>query len=84
MNNSIPRRKFLRTVAASAAAGAGSRALAARPLGTAGPSAQPRLFVGCCAYSYNKHLSKGPMTMENSVYNSWRFGTSRSITDLDG
>ena len=74
MNNSIPRRKFLRTVAASAAAGAGSRALAARPLGTAGPSAQPRLFVGCCAYSYDKLLSKGPMTMEDFILRAVELG----------
>jgi sugar phosphate isomerase/epimerase len=67
MNNSLPRRQFLRTVAAGAAAGAGSRVLATNALGATGASAQPRLFPGCCAYSYNKYLSKGPMTMEDFI-----------------
>jgi sugar phosphate isomerase/epimerase len=74
MNNSLPRRKFLRTVAAGAAAGAGSRVLAAKPLGATGASAQPRLFVGCCAYSYNKYLSKGPMTMEDFILKAVELG----------
>jgi len=67
MNSSIPRRKFLWTAGAGAAVGAGSRVLAASPATAAGALAQPRLFVGCCAYSYNKHLSKGPMTMEDFI-----------------
>lgn len=74
MNNSFPRRKFLRTLAAGATAGAGSRVLAANPLGATGASAQSRLFVGCCAYSYNKYLSKGPMTMEDFILKAVELG----------
>jgi sugar phosphate isomerase/epimerase len=74
MNNSVPRRQFLRTVAAGAAAGAGSRVLAANPLGATGASAQPRLFPGCCAYSYKKYLSKGPMTMEDFILKAVELG----------
>jgi sugar phosphate isomerase/epimerase len=73
MNNSFSRRKFLRT-AAGAAAGAGSRVLAANPLGATGASAQPRLFPGCCAYSYNKYLSKGPLTMEDFILKAIELG----------
>jgi len=75
MNNSIPRRGFLGTVAAGAALGAGSQVLAAGPLrASADRSAQPRLFVGCCAYSYNKLLSKGPMTMEDFIFKAVELG----------
>jgi sugar phosphate isomerase/epimerase len=48
--------------------------LAANPLGATGASAQPRLFVGCCAYSYNKYLSKGPMTMEDFILKAVELG----------
>src|SRR6185312_14852141 len=27
----------------------------------------PRLFSGCCAYSYRKYLQHGPMTMEEFI-----------------
>src|SRR2546427_804987 len=74
MKNAIPRRTFLRTAGAAAAAGSGlfgadkGRAEATLPLSGA-PTAVggSRLFVGCCAYSFRKYLEHGPMTMEDFI-----------------
>ena len=74
MNTSIPRRGFLWKAAAGVALGAGSRVSAGSSHGATGASAQPRLFVGCCAYSYNKLLSKGPMTMEDFILRAVELG----------
>ena len=77
MNNSMARREFLRTAGAAAALGAGSQVLptTANPATkAAGKSAHPRLLVGCCAYSYDKDLSKGPMTMEDFILKAVELG----------
>lgn len=60
----IPRRKFL-SAAGAAALGARSRAFQLSP--AAGAPGEPRLLAGCCAYSYDKLLSKGQMTMEDFI-----------------
>ncbi len=73
MHPRIPRRKFLKTVGLGALAGAGAQLLgstgAAEASATAGAdiSKMPRLFSGCCAYSYNEALRKGTMTLEDFI-----------------
>ena len=73
MNHEIPRRKFLKTAGAGALMGAGLQLLgtpAARGLAADvnGENPKlPRLFAGCCAYSYNADLRKGTMTLEDFI-----------------
>ena len=75
MNRRIFRRDFLRTGSAALLAGAmiePSQARAAKDglpgdASSRGVSKIPRLFVGCCAYSYRKYLQHGPMTMEDFI-----------------
>jgi sugar phosphate isomerase/epimerase len=73
MARDIPRRGFLRTAGAAVVAGAGLHSPSARALAglllSGDPAApkSPRLFVGCCAYSYRKYLTHGPMTMEDFI-----------------
>src|SRR5262245_12560486 len=77
MSSSMARREFLQTAGATAAWGAGSRILSTSQSGQtrgAGVSAQPRLLVGCCAYSYSQRLSKGPMTMEDFILKALDLG----------
>ena len=67
MNLPIDRRKFLLS---SVPLGAGvSLASAAQNAAKATTDAanMPRLFSGCCAYSYRKYLQHGPMTMEEFI-----------------
>ena len=68
----VNRRQFVKTVGLGALAGAGLRvagaqAAAAAPQSDANADKTklPRLFPGCCAYSYNKELRQGSMTMED-------------------
>ncbi|HZC43410.1 MAG TPA: TIM barrel protein [Acidobacteriaceae bacterium] len=74
MHHSIPRRNFLKSVGISALAGAGSQlfgpAADAQSSAAAGTdvSKMPRLFTGCCAYSYDHALRKGTMTMEDFIH----------------
>lgn len=68
----IERREFLKTAAVATAGLAGaSEILTTRGEGSpqaGGDSAKmPRLFSGCCAYSYRKYLQHGPMTMEDFI-----------------
>lgn len=71
MPNRTDRRQFLKTAGAAALAGTGI----VRPgilQGAQAPSAKetsanPRLLVGCCAYSYAKYLAKGRMSMEDFI-----------------
>jgi sugar phosphate isomerase/epimerase len=66
MNSTIDRRKFLVSSAALATgAGLGDGAQARATEAAAGK--MPRLFSGCCAYSYRKYLQHGPMTMEQFI-----------------
>ena len=67
----VNRRDFVKTVGLGALAGAGLRVAGAQA--TAAPqldastdkSKLARLLPGCCAYSYNKELRQGSMTMED-------------------
>ena len=67
MSNAMDRRKFLQTAgvaAASLAAPTEEKSAEAEDSGTA---KSPRLFVGCCAYSYGRHLKSGQMSMEDFI-----------------
>jgi sugar phosphate isomerase/epimerase len=65
----IGRRDFFRTAGTAAAAGAAlappKNALPASP--EEAPSKMPRLFPGCCAYSFLKYLKSGQMTMPEFI-----------------
>ncbi len=73
MNREIARRTFLKTAGAGALMGAGLQLMAApvaRGLAADTPPENPklpRLFAGCCAYSYNSELRKGSMTLEDFI-----------------
>jgi sugar phosphate isomerase/epimerase len=69
----ISRRQFVTTVGLGAMAGAGVKVTGAQadatpqPGITTGKSKLARLLTGCCAYSYDKDLRHGPMTMEDFI-----------------
>lgn len=72
MPRKIARRQFLKTAAAGAVAGAAlaTHLQAAPQTGSstaADPAKMPRLFSGCCAYSYRSLLTKGQMTYEQFI-----------------
>jgi sugar phosphate isomerase/epimerase len=74
MNRNILRRQFFQTAGAAVIAGAGLALPPASARGeqaASGPASptpnMPRLYVGCCAYSYRKYLQHGPMTMEDFI-----------------
>jgi sugar phosphate isomerase/epimerase len=65
MKQSIPRRNFLVTGAATIGAGVWSDISSIpTPSQTPQSTSQARLFPGCCAYSYLKYFKSGAMTME--------------------
>jgi sugar phosphate isomerase/epimerase len=70
----VARRQFLKTGGLGALAAAGLGALgsktaeAAFASATTDNSSMPRLFSGCCAYSYNKELRRGQMTLEDFIH----------------
>jgi len=71
MKKSIERREFLKAAGAATLAGAGwiaaPLAPAQSPDADSGIAKSPRLFVGCCAYSYREELTHGPMTLEDFI-----------------
>ncbi len=73
MRSMISRRQFVTTVGLGAMAGAGVKVTGAQadatpqPGITTGKSKLARLLTGCCAYSYDKDLRHGPMTMEDFI-----------------
>jgi len=72
MSDSIRRRQFLATAAAALALPA--RAPANNPAAAKSLAAEPRLFAGCCAYSYRHYLEKGKMTMEELILKGVELG----------
>ncbi len=74
MSHAIDRRNFLKT--ATVAVAGSMKAGLASPLPqekkTAEP--QPRLFSGCCAYSYGQYLKTGKMTMEDFILKAVELG----------
>ncbi len=70
MRNPISRRAFIGTAAIAAAGSPAPSAWgSAFPPRTdaAAPPSKPRLFSGCCAYSYEKYLESKKMTMEDFI-----------------
>jgi sugar phosphate isomerase/epimerase len=69
----VNRRQFVKTVGLGALAGAGLRvagaqaAAATQTVANTDKTKLTRLFPGCCAYSYDKELRHGPMTMEDFI-----------------
>jgi sugar phosphate isomerase/epimerase len=77
MANGIHRRDVLKTTSLAPAASlfAGALGLLAQPLELIKNSPlHPRLFSGCCAYSYRNYLQHGPMTMEDFILNAVDLG----------
>jgi len=81
MKNEIPRRTFLRSAGAAAAAASGffnsakgAPSPAPHPGDVPASRKEPRLFVGCCAYSYRKYLEHGPMSMEDFIIKGAELG----------
>jgi sugar phosphate isomerase/epimerase len=73
MMRKVLRRQFFQTAGAAIAAGTGVSLVGmhgAQASLEAANSNIPRLFVGCCAYSYRKYLQHGPMTMEDFIRNA--------------
>ncbi|MGH9606730.1 MAG: sugar phosphate isomerase/epimerase family protein [Terracidiphilus sp.] len=73
MLSKMVRRDFLKTAGALAAAGLAAK-LGAEPQGDAASveaeqdrAKMPRLFAGCCAYSYRAMLTHGQMTLEQFI-----------------
>jgi sugar phosphate isomerase/epimerase len=83
MRTRTPRREFLKKAGWAALAGAGltrpSPSAAAHPALAAEIKADPRLFVGCCAYSFRKYLESGRMSMEDFI----RKGVELGVTGVD-
>lgn len=74
MPGKIARRDFLKTAGAGALAGAAlstqlhaAPQMAVTPAAATQPEKLPRLFSGCCAYSYRSLLTKGQMTYEQFI-----------------
>jgi sugar phosphate isomerase/epimerase len=81
MENRIPRRSFLKSAGVAAAVGSGRFAPDRRVLEEASLRSDaldmpntPRLFSGCCAYSFDKHLHHGSMTMEDFILKGVELG----------
>jgi sugar phosphate isomerase/epimerase len=73
MSFMISRRQFVRTVGFGALAGAGVTVAGEKADAKSQPDIETdksnlaRLLPGCCAYSYDKDLRHGPMTMEDFI-----------------
>ena len=74
----IDRRDFLKTTGTALVGGTqlGRSTSAETPSDGRGPgmAASPRLFSGCCAYSYRKYLAAGSMTMEDFIHKGVELG----------
>lgn len=74
MNDKLRRRRFLQAAGTAAGMGFFPRRAPAASSAPTNSAAEPRLFVGCCAYSYAKHLEKGQMTMEDFILKGVELG----------
>jgi sugar phosphate isomerase/epimerase len=76
MRSKMSRRRFVRSIGLGALAGAGLKVTGAQataetqPDVTTSKSTLARLLPGCCAYSYDKDLRNGPMTMKDFILNA--------------
>jgi L-ribulose-5-phosphate 3-epimerase len=72
MPHGIDRRDFLKTAGIAVA---GSMSVASGHASVPEEkAAQPRLFSGCCAYSYGKYLKSGQMSMEDFIRKAVELG----------
>ena len=83
MGMRLRRRDFLKTAGPAVIVGAGLAGAPNVSALAAGPTAEndksPRLFVGCCAYSYGKPLEAKKMTMEDFI----RTGVDLRVDGVD-
>jgi sugar phosphate isomerase/epimerase len=70
----IARREFLRAAGLAATGSLWTNTTQEPARGASTPPARPRLLVGCCAYSYEKYLSKRQMTMEDFILKGVELG----------
>jgi len=76
MKSSMPRRQFFQAAGAAAIASAGLVPSVA-PGASQNPGETgrtPRLFAGCCAYSYHDYLAKHRLTMEEFILKGVELG----------
>jgi sugar phosphate isomerase/epimerase len=81
MKDKFTRRHFLQAAGASAFAGAGLALPSQAPAATRDDSpgevkSMPRMFPGCCAYSYRKFLESGQMTMQGFIREMVKIGSA--------
>jgi sugar phosphate isomerase/epimerase len=74
MNKAYARRQFLGTAAAATAGWLGRSLATDARAETSASSSQARLFAGCCAYSFEKYLKSGRMTMEDFILKGVEMG----------
>ena len=80
MRTMVNRRQFVKTVGLGALAGAGMGTVGAQAATAAqsdvhhDKSKLARLLPGCCAYSYDKELRHGPMTLEDFILKAAELG----------
>ncbi len=67
MSKAMERRAFLKTAALAGAGMSALGAVTARAEEAETNGKLPRMFVGCCAYSYREALTQGRMTMEDFI-----------------
>jgi sugar phosphate isomerase/epimerase len=74
MNKAYARRQFLGTAAAATAGWLGHNLATDARAETAASSSPPRLFAGCCAYSFSKYLESKRMSMEDFILKGVEMG----------
>ncbi len=74
MSNPISRRTFFEAATLATAGAIGLPASGGWRGESASPAAEPRLFAGCCAYSYRDYLKDGRMTMEDFILKGVELG----------
>ena len=67
MSQGINRRQLLKSAGTAAVTSLSLGAESKSASDSADLSKQPRLFIGCCAYSFRKYLEAGQMTMEGFI-----------------
>jgi sugar phosphate isomerase/epimerase len=68
MSTMMERRRFLKSAGVLAGVGMSALGVAAAQTEAAETNAKlPRMFLGCCAYSYRQELTGGRMTMEDFI-----------------
>lgn len=76
MNNSYPRREFLRRAALASAAPLALTVDSEAATDERPAKERARLLPGCCAYSYGSYLAKGKMSMEEFIVKAVELGVA--------